>query len=554
MKEYKITSLLDESGSKYHRCFLSLKDIDGKIIKVGDEDKVVKVDFITQKTDELTITEEIAKNSDLIWINWVVTTPDIHISQLKSKYGFKLVVDVDDVYDDKSHVYFNEDWEVTVVRTLLLADYVTTTNNYLAGKIHKHNPNIAIIPNILPYGWGQFVGKPEEKKYNKGKLRVGLYGSLSHLPDFKLFKPILNRLAKNKNIVDNVEFVLLGVNMPEIIDIFAKKKNINYRIENPRLIENYMSLLDEVDVVCQPLVDNPHNRGKSGLKNIECSVKDVILLGSELYSHKEFSAYFKCETPIEYEKTIELLLENYEEMLSHVKNLNLEENKYEERVGFVRELVEVVSNKVDKELENVKIYSITYEEGQIGEYENYFNTATENLQRFEWNPILDIVNNLDDKTEYLGVLSWKFPLKTNITKPLLYKFLEEGGYKNYDFINLSLPYWKNSKEFMEFSYAKHPKLKELLIKVLDKLGIEYTEIMGNYNYSNYFLLKSELYREFVNDWIMPSIKFMEEEIWEEVNVDANYENGEFFNYETFLLERLVNYFVHIKQLKTLNIF
>jgi len=565
MKEFKVLGILDDSGSKYHRVFLTLRDLDGKIIKIGEEDRVIRVIYKTCETNKQIITEEDVNGIDVLWTNWGITTSDVQISQLKSKYGFKTILDVDDVWDDKTHPYFVEGWEHFVVRGSILADYVTTTNNYLAAKLFKYNKNIAIIPNILPKDWNQFTGKPEEKKFN-GKLRLGLFGSPSHIPDWRLFKSILNRLADNKNIKDNCEFVLAGVDIPEITQMFAKKKGIKTVSLPYKTPETYMELLNEVDVVLQPLVVNPHNIGKSALKIIESSVKDCIFLGSELYEGKEFTAYFKCEKPIDYEKTIEMLLEkgNYEKLLDHTKTANLADNKYEERVEFTRELLEVMSNKVDTQ-SDIKIWSLKYKEEQGADFEEVLNPKREKGWRFEYNVMLDKLQDIKDgKEEYYGFLSWKFPYKTGIFKNLLVELLKDAKYQEADFINLSKKWWDSSGKYLEFSYNHHLKLEEILTKVLNNLN-QSSEYSNVYTYSNFFLMKKENWVDYLENWVVPSLEYMENEIWDEVNVDANYVTGisseqlmesagvGYYNYVTFVLERLIIFYIKSKNLKTINL-
>lgn len=558
MKELKIYGVYNEKGSSYHRVKLPLEAINGNIVVVDGEERLIKVE-IGVYDKKLDISEEVFKNNDVVYWNWLIEGNVIDISQWKSKYNTKLIVDIDDVWNDNTHYYFNPLWEENVVKTVILADFVTTTNNYLAFLLFPYNQNIGIIPNFLPVGKEQFVGKPEDKKFN-GKLRIGLFGSHSHTLDYMLFKQVLNRLAKNKNIVENCEFVLAGVVDKEIVDMFKKKKHIKLNILRPKPVEQYMELLNDVDVICQPLVKNSHNIGKSGLKIIESSIKDCILLGSELYSQKEFTTYFKCETTIEYEKTIEYLLEegNFEKTLKEVKESNLADNKWEERVNFQKEVISKVL-ELNTSLENVKIWGITYKDGQTTEYEKVFNPKREKAWRFEYNVMIDKLQEIKDgKEEYYGFLSWKYPFKTGLYKNILYKMLEQKQFKEYDVINLNRRFWSSTEKYLEFSYKQHPKLEEILLKVLSNLGRDYV-YSNNYTYSNFYLMKKDLWVDYLENWIVPSLNYMENEIWDEVNVDANYKTGiskeelientglEFYNYVTFVLERLVVFFMKDKK-------
>jgi hypothetical protein len=77
-------------------------------------------------------------------------------------------------------------------------------------------------------------------------------------------------------------------------------------------------------------------------------------------------------------------------------------------------------------------------------------------------------------------------------------------------------------------------------------------------------MKTELYIDYVDNWIIPALDYMENEIWEEVNVDANYKGVgkeklkeltglEFYNMVTFVLERLILFYIRDKKLNCLNV-
>ena len=77
-------------------------------------------------------------------------------------------------------------------------------------------------------------------------------------------------------------------------------------------------------------------------------------------------------------------------------------------------------------------------------------------------------------------------------------------------------------------------------------------------------MKREYYLDYIENFVKPSLQYMEEEIWEEVNVDAEYKSGlppellkqytglDFYNYQTFVLERMILFFIDNKKLKTYN--
>ena len=78
---------------------------------------------------------------------------------------------------------------------------------------------------------------------------------------------------------------------------------------------------------------------------------------------------------------------------------------------------------------NNKIYSIIYDTQQITEYEKYFNqvkTIKDKSYLFEYNVLIDVIDNFKLDDEYLGIFSHKFPFKTGLFKKKLYWLLENN--------------------------------------------------------------------------------------------------------------------------------
>jgi hypothetical protein len=244
--------------------------------------------------------------------------------------------------------------------------------------------------------------------------------------------------------------------------------------------------------------------------------------------------------------------------------LNLKDADVEKRLENTKAtLVAVAKEDLSLKLDNVLIKTITYDDNQVSEYETYNNshirTKEQKSYLFEYNPIIDVVNNLSPDTEYLGIFSWKFPTKTGFSKNILYKSLNHYKYKEYDILNLSKSYWKDTKEYLYFSYKYHPKLEELIKKLLIHLDKDIYPDDQHYVYSNFFLMKTDLWKDYIENWIKPAIEFMDND--PEYFEDAKYITGlptnklqeltglDYYTYHTFVLERLIVYFIADKNLK-----
>lgn len=208
----------------------------------------------------------------------------------------------------------------------------------------------------------------------------------------------------------------------------------------------------------------------------------------------------------------------------------------------------------------IKVFGIVYKEDQILDgYERYFNEP--NLTTgylFEYNAMIDILSK-DIPEKYLGILSWKFPHKTGIFRKKLEYFIKNNP--DSDVYILCKPLEK----YMEFSEKQHPGLRFLVKECCKGTGLEYYEDVKNVVYSNFFVAKTEIYRDYIETIIKPSIKILQSELWEYANADSTYKGispdelekqigMRYYNMITFTLERLFSQYIQNKKLKTCKIY
>lgn len=211
-------------------------------------------------------------------------------------------------------------------------------------------------------------------------------------------------------------------------------------------------------------------------------------------------------------------------------------------------------------MNNVKIYSITYSQQQPCEYVCYDNSHIRTIKQrsflFEYNPIIDIIDNhyTSIKEPYLGIFSWKFGIKTGIFPKKLYWLLEKNP--DFDVYNFCRPL---SMPYMLFTEKVHPGFLERFTYLLSKLNIRYCE-PKTVVYSNFFIARKEIYRDFVNTLIKPSIDIMETDDYLKTKMfmPCNY-NGlnsdklkeftgmEYYSFHTFVLERLFSFYLEQHQ-------
>lgn len=565
MNKIKVLVVLKDklfNGSRYHRLQYPFSKINGKEF----EGKEFAIDFEVFNENTLKKAEEY----NIFIYHWDIACSIVELGELQSK-GIKIIYSIDDSFEvEERNINFQDRFlrlytKGRVIQSLLNADAVIVSTDRLMLKYKEFNDNIAILPNFLD---------PEDFKIEKKKsekLRVGFIGSASHIDNFLSLKGVVNRLAKNKKIVENVQFVLCGndnsTGWQQIVKMFFVKKGLDVKVVDYDMSENYIKMYENLDVCLLPMLPTDFNFCRSALKLNECAITNTLPIGSVYYNAKELKAIAVCDSPVDYEKTIEALLdkEMYNSALKHITEQNLKDADFNKRFENTKLVLGTVYNEnLNPVLNNVKIWGLKYKEEQPTEYTPVMNTNKNTGWRFEYNVFLDKLQEIkESEQEYFGFLSWKFGQKTQMSRNIVYKSLIKSKYQEYDFINLSRSYWKNTGEYLKFSFKQHPELEKLLTKVLNNLGkeLDFKQLPEIYTYSNFFLMKKENWIDYLENWIIPSLNYMESEIWTEVNIDANYKSGisseelfkntgcHFYSYPTFILERLIIFYIQDKNLK-----
>lgn len=206
-----------------------------------------------------------------------------------------------------------------------------------------------------------------------------------------------------------------------------------------------------------------------------------------------------------------------------------------------------------------KIYSIIFNSSQYVEYERYDNshikTIEDNSYLFEYNPMVDIVSNHEITEDYLGIFSWKFPSKTGVFKKKLFWLMKNNP--DADVYILCNQVFKEG--YLEFTEKYHPGFKDIFYPLCEDLGLKVEESKFPI-YSNFFIMKTELYKDYVNTIIKPAIELLETKYKDLAWRDAQYLSGlkqetlkeftglDYYTFHTFVLERLVNQYVSNKNL------
>lgn len=512
-----------KSGGSYHR------------VKLWSE-------FVENVTLVQDLTEDLVSNCDILYIHWNSKTAITQLSIWREKYQFKIIADIDDTWKLSGHF----DGSVFLSQHLcLLADEVIISTEQLVPDIMEWNKNVKVIPNYLPIQHGQFQLKPKPDR----KIRVGIGGSISHFEDYMSLKGIIKQLERSDWFNKNCEFVIIGYNnldwrWQKVASMFKKVKLFRYT--SP---ENYMKLYDELDVMLLPLINNEINQARSNLKVWECKCKSVYPIISKMYLDKDSNNNGLA---------VEEWVDNIKSYVLGPKSYKYEFPDYQKECVNTRlELFyDILTNRKDP-VSRLHLHSILYSANQDVEYIPYANTIKtieEKSYLFEYNPIINVVNDyIHDDAEYTAFFSHKFPYKTGFYKKYVEEILDN---EDSDVVI----FCKQRPDYLIWTESQHPGFINIFRKLCDKLGLD---IHGEKPtvYSNFFAAKANIYKEYVKV-LEQAIDIMEtdSEIRDLCWKDSGYKTGlnpedlkkytglDYYPFHTFILERLISVWISNKGL------
>jgi glycosyltransferase involved in cell wall biosynthesis len=265
------------SGVSFHRLF-------NPIIYLP-KDFAMMTDVLTE--------EELEKGYDIVFINRYIAGTEVdELVRLREKYGFKLVVDIDDYWHlDPWHILYGKYPTQKVIDHIKVADLVICSNNDLAVYIDELNPNWIVIPNALPYGEDQFT----DVKTESDKIRFVYAGSITHGKDIAILKNPMKRVATDVITKNNSRFILCGYSQDKqvanewgrMINDYLCGFKVDGYIREALPVDEYMNFYNEADACLIPLVDSKFNSMKSNLKVLEAATKNAAVIASNVKPYSE---------------------------------------------------------------------------------------------------------------------------------------------------------------------------------------------------------------------------------------------------------------------------
>lgn len=554
----RILAHYDEfTGSHYHRIHIPVLHL---------ERHYPKYEIIRKKE----LTEQDFANCDILFYNRFIKIPIFNLNLLRKKYGFKIVIDMDDkVFIPKNHYMYNfyekEKISEKIVANLINADYITCSTDYLANELKLYNPNVVVVPNAIDFEIDQFKLKDKEIS---NKLRVVYPCSLSHVHDVKLLEISFKKIKSDPFTHNNTIFTLAGYNKGNLQTktIWDKMKNVykrlgKYNVVHSLTTDQYMAHYDNQDICTIPLEVTDFNKSKSILKLLEAGSKKLAVVASDVepYSLIPKGYYLPVNNNTDWYLHIKDMIKNKQMVVDYSEKLYeyVSSNYNMNLINKIRyDLFENISHTVNTN--STKIISICYDNNQFTEYERYINpinSIRDKSYLFEYNPIVKIVNenlyNISDYN-YVGIFSWKFANKTGFSEKEIYYNID-GEHDVYTFLR---PLFKNGKEYFDFSFNFHGEvLKEILQHICEDLNIEFTDSPEYAVFSNFYVSKYEVLKDYVNHYVIPIIELLETKYKESAWLNSKYMNLKpdelfirtgltYYPLHSFILERMFSIYLH----------
>lgn len=267
----KVLAIYDTSGPKFHRillpCYL-----------------MPEVEIVVSNA----INETVLEGVDVVFVNRAANHMLFNLMELKAKFGFKLIVDLDDHWRlDPTHILYHEYKERQISEVIeeyiKVADCVTVTHERLLNEVLPFNSNVHILPNSIP-SFGQFI----QAKEPSDKIRLFWAGSATHKNDVALLKNPSKRINSDK-----VKWVLGGYHrnnkeMQAIASYYTNGGMFDNEILEVLPVHDYYKMYSKCDIALIPLVDNSFNRFKSNLKILEAANMGCPVVVSKVNPYLDF--------------------------------------------------------------------------------------------------------------------------------------------------------------------------------------------------------------------------------------------------------------------------
>lgn len=224
----------------------------------------------------------------------------------------------------------------------------------------------------------------------------------------------------------------------------------------------------------------------------------------------------------------------------------------------------------------LKVFQIYFKEEQLSSMD-YIPFLNDNCTPFfESEVIRTLIEKGEHKnTDYFGVVSYQLRNKLGYTKTKWKSLPNIANHSTNEFTpeEFEAELRKHQPDVMSFqrhqphdpiSYADnfHPKFSVFFKNIMSEIGYEWKPTkFNNVFYCNYFVAKSDIYEDFVNNMLIPAMEVMKmmpelfgnsgynKQLPEKLKHDFGVNH---YPFHSFLCERMFSFYVHLKNLNCLH--
>lgn len=338
------------SGPAYHRIIMPLMLMPGPDV------------FITNAPKE----EHFEKGCDVFMYNRMLYEQGVecgpeNLLKLKEKYGFRIVLDIDDWwYLDRHHILYDNyqqaDFAKMQIEHLRQADIILTTHERLAEVVEDALPSLPRITNKYPYVESRpavhvcpnaipVQGQFDIEHKPSDLVRLFWQGSITHGPDLELLERPIEAL---RSISKKIKMIMAGFHQEssewhDMARLYTANLKHQYKLILGKKVTEYYASYAEADICLVPLINSPFNRMKSNLKILEAANMGLPVIASGVHPY--------LDMPVNYCKSSR-------DWIGHIKRLVQFPKKREEEgqrlAEFCREHYDF--NKINNERRQILEY------------------------------------------------------------------------------------------------------------------------------------------------------------------------------------------------------
>jgi glycosyltransferase involved in cell wall biosynthesis len=210
------------------------------------------------------------------------------------KYGFKLVVDMDDHWQlDPSHAlyqhYKKHNLSTYILHAITVADAVSVTHNRLAESVYPYNRSVFVLPNAIDGQHPHF-----NIQHQPGaKIRLFWAGGITHGKDLEILRNPIRRISSDSYLRHKSMMIIGGYqkgypDWERMVSIYTNGLQMPGCVLEGKPVHEYYSLYQFADICLVPLVANKFNSHKSNLKILEAANMGLPVIVSNVNPYRDF--------------------------------------------------------------------------------------------------------------------------------------------------------------------------------------------------------------------------------------------------------------------------